>query len=461
MKKIYTVLFLMLPLIGFSQWEQLGLTQNNAKHVALNGDGKTKVISTIATDSLGKTQKAVKVFTFNENSWEQVGQDIIIWKDHENFFAILNVLVDINKEGNIIAVKRYTNHYKVFHKIHQLYKFDGVKWNPLGEEIGIFEYKKSIVSSDFNTKSMIDMYYKGLSGYPVNIRVHNFIDDKWKQVGDTIKFKEEYIEAITISEDNNIIALGKSSTKTIDTYKFNGTDWVAHGNNIPLPNPDYYYKLKLNNLGNRLVYSAYSNRKIYPNEPDGFIVNYKYNTETKQWEKMGGIIKPVENSHINHVAIDDSGDFLAFDLNNTKQLFVYKYDGVNWSQDGNPFSFNEGIGSINFDECGSTIAFSEKVAEGSYNLKVFSKATLNIKKQTFGEKFNITPNPSLGETTITLGAIYKTANVSITNISGKQIDTFMYSNTNVIKLNTNYIPGLYFVTITSQDKVATLKLVVK
>lgn len=459
MKKIYTVLFLMLPLIGFSQWEQLGLTQNNAKHVALNGDGKTKVISTIATDSLGKTQKAVKVFIFNENSWEQVGQDIIIWKDHENFFAILDVLVDINKEGNIIAVKRHTNHYKVFHKIHQLYKFDGIKWNPLGEEISISRGTNSDIESDFNTQSIVDKYSIIKLSEPTSIRVHSFINDKWKQLGDTIKIEEKDIRTIAISEESSIIALGKSSTKVIEIHKFNGTDWVAYGNNIPLPGEDYYYQLKLNYKGNRLVYHAY--RKLSSDEPDSFIVNYKYNTETKQWEKIGSIIKPVENSHINHVAIDDSGDFLAFNLNNTEQLFVYKYDGINWSQDGNPFSFNEGIGSINFDECGSTIAFSEKVAEDSYNLKVFSKATLNIKKQTFGEKFKITPNPSFGETTITLGAIYKTANVIINDVSGKQIDTFTYSNINKLKLNTNYQPGLYFVTITSQDKIATLKLVVK
>jgi hypothetical protein len=85
--------------------------------------------------------------------------------------------------------------------------------------------------------------------------------------------------------------------------------------------------------------------------------------------------------------------------------------------------------------------------------------TVGIIENSFGNKLIVYPNPTNGNFSVDLGAIYENTQVLITDISGKLIESVNKSQTQVLNLSINEADGIYFVSIHAENKNAVIRLV--
>lgn len=101
-------------------------------------------------------------------------------------------------------------------------------------------------------------------------------------------------------------------------------------------------------------------------------------------------------------------------------------------------------------------------AENFYNLTVSTNAALGIIKNKFGNKLVIYPNPTNGIFSIDLGNTCKSVKVTIMDLSGKQIQTKNYNNSQLLDLNIeSKSAGIYLMAIESGENKAIIKLLKK
>jgi len=85
--------------------------------------------------------------------------------------------------------------------------------------------------------------------------------------------------------------------------------------------------------------------------------------------------------------------------------------------------------------------------------------TVGIEENSFGNKLIVYPNPTDGNFSIDLGSIYESSVVSITDISGKLIDSKTISQSQVLNLSIGEPAGIYIVSIQAGDKNAVIRLI--
>ena len=60
-----------------------------------------------------------------------------------------------------------------------------------------------------------------------------------------------------------------------------------------------------------------------------------------------------------------------------------------------------------------------------------------------------------------MGANYPTMKLTVIDLNGKTIKTYNYSNSELINLNLNIVPGVYIINLESEDKKAVIRLLKK
>ena len=88
-----------------------------------------------------------------------------------------------------------------------------------------------------------------------------------------------------------------------------------------------------------------------------------------------------------------------------------------------------------------------------------SITSVGVLENTFGDEFAVYPNPTNGNFSINLGDIYESLIVSITDISGKLIDSKTITQSQILNLNIKEPAGLYMVSVQAGDKKANIRLI--
>ena len=107
---------------------------------------------------------------------------------------------------------------------------------------------------------------------------------------------------------------------------------------------------------------------------------------------------------------------------------------------------------------------------GSYAVKVtqnnctdtsacYSVTTVGILENTFSNDIIVYPNPTDGILKIDLGVTLSEFIVSLNDVNGKLISQTTHKNTKMFELNLNVQPGIYLLTINSENKKATIRLI--
>ena len=87
--------------------------------------------------------------------------------------------------------------------------------------------------------------------------------------------------------------------------------------------------------------------------------------------------------------------------------------------------------------------------------------TVGILENNFGTEFNIYPNPTDGKFSIDLGSIYENIQISITDLSGKLIESKIKSQSQILNLSIEEPAGIYIIAVQANDNKAVIRLIKK
>ena len=78
---------------------------------------------------------------------------------------------------------------------------------------------------------------------------------------------------------------------------------------------------------------------------------------------------------------------------------------------------------------------------------------------SFGNNLFFYPNPTSGNFSIDLGSTYENSKILITDISGKLIDSKIFTHSQILDLSIKQPNGIYIVSVQAGDKKAVIRLI--
>ncbi len=384
----------------------------------------TLAASSINSDVNGSDSGYVRVFEWNGNNWIQRGQNI--YGDSDGFLLGLYLSMP---NINTLAIGMAGG--SAFKGLVRVYQWDGINWIQKGPEIeGEANGDRSYVVSmpDENTVA-VGASFRDANGVDSGyVRIFEWNGNNWTQKGQSItgEAASDFSGGAISMPDTNTIAVGavgNDGTTGVDSgharvFEWNGSNWIQKG--LDIDGED-----------------AFDESGVAVSMPD-----------------------------VNTVAIGAIGIF----SNNNKpgQVRVYEWNGSNWIQKGQDIdgeTDNSNFGTSVSMPDSNTLSVGAKFdntnnGQGSGSVKVFSIENLGVNDSNFDYPITLYPNPAYQEATINLGTFYEIISLTLTNALGQTIVQKQYTNTDSISLKLNQEEGIYFVTISTESKQKTLKLIV-
>ncbi len=308
-----------------------------------------------------------------------------------------------------------------------------------------------------------------------------------KQIGST---GQDYGQALTIDKASNLFLTG-SFTDTVDfdpgigvfdlmasttgsngfVLKLNASgDFVwattlangVNGKAIALDAPGNIYIggggagiaiIKLNSTGNimwnRLLdgpncnassIEVDANGNVYTTGSFRNVVDFNPGTETFNFDSSSGW-----DSYINK--LDASGNYIwAYQIG--APSFHDHGLAIALDASGNIYSYGHFRQTVDFDPGPNTFNLTS-YSYDSYLLK-WNQTTVGIKENTFIENIQVYPNPTDGNFAIKFETMQKDLSVRIMSISGQNIETHTFQNTDFVQLRLNQPDGIYLIDVLNE-----------
>ncbi len=272
----------------------------------LSADGKTVVAansgSSISSglNVLGYLKVYRKGFD-TENSWTQIGEDIL--SDSLGDFSLPSV--SISNDGNIVAVG--ASNYNRGQGKAKVYSWNGLAWKKIGQDLfGEYEgmdrfgrWRQLDLSGDGKTLAVGSTDIEG--GY-VKIFKRNNNEDLWSQVGETIwgDTDGDWAGRVTLNYDGTIVGIGAIfdagygseynriySRGAVKVYKYNGSSWVQRGQEIQGHTDGDIFggKISISDSGDTLAIGAGWSDTRGRMTGQVKVVRYDYNS--LEWKQIG------------------------------------------------------------------------------------------------------------------------------------------------------------------------------
>lgn len=242
-------------------WTQIGSSMEGESSTnffgvkcVLSGDGNRIIIGAQLNDNDNGTNSGhARVFELQSNSWVQLGGDI----DGEFPNDFSGERLDISYDGNIIAIGSARNSENGFEAGHvRIFTYINNTWEQMGNDIDGEAFDSSaILSTGMDISLSIDglSIIIGFSGHRVNgqqqygkAQVYNWFNNFWQQKGQDIIGLGEFDslgQSVAISGDAEVIAVSSTGNSTsgsaspmglIDIYRFNHANqlWESIGMSI-------------------------------------------------------------------------------------------------------------------------------------------------------------------------------------------------------------------------------------
>ena len=289
-----------------SQWMPMGeIIQNEADGddygyaVSLSADGRTLAASVISKNLAGRGNGQARVFRYLEADmvWEQIGQDQFTGFFHDD--------VVLSNDGKTIAFVRNTD--QMGENTAVVSRFNGIEWEPLGQELGGLPGGVSVTFIDLSANGRIvaiggDAYDADLNGLSGIIRVLGYNDatELWEPVGQDLVGLDTYDgfgSAFALSADGTTIAAGAAYHNTNDlsnvgqvvVFEFDATasEWYPLGQVL-------VGEEESDTLGRSLAISA-DGRVLVAGAPsdDGRVQAFVFDNATKSWVSLGNSLEGI------------------------------------------------------------------------------------------------------------------------------------------------------------------------
>ena len=125
---------------------------------------------------------------------------------------------------------------------------------------------------------------------------------------------------------------------------------------------------------------------------------------------------------------------------------------------GNVYTTGIFSGTVDFDP-GAVISNLSSNGGQDVFLQKLRQLFTGIIENNFEHKLTVYPIPTSGNFSIDLGAVYESTIVSISDISGKLIESKIITQLQVLNLSIEEPAGLYYISIQAGNKKATIRLI--
>ncbi len=342
-------------------WSQLGQTISRDGYsfglsVAISANGSRFAIYSKATAEINLSYGHVRVYEYNGTAWNQLG-DIV---SGENNSDELGSSMSFSSDGSILAMgipgRKDENGYSVGGV--RIFKFNNNQWEQLGQSIigGAVNYfadklgESVSISNDGNRLAVggseHSLYYPDVNAYSTNRGVarifdYNVTTNTWEQLGNDIvgeRGGDRSGSSVSISSDGTTLAIGARSNSEsgfnssghVRVYKFNIDSWTQIGQDIDGVRSGLYLgtSVSLSGDGKHLVTSTKSVTLTSITIP-ALIKIYKYSELDNSWSSFNDIeINTTQQSQ--SISLSEDGSTLVFKNRVVAEFVVQAYKvGVN------------------------------------------------------------------------------------------------------------------------------------
>ncbi|PNQ74817.1 hypothetical protein C1T31_01375 [Hanstruepera neustonica] len=482
----YVVICFLCPSVVFCQI-QFGQTlfgnsnrQFFGTDLAFSSDNNRMVVAD-NKDASGSITGYVRVYEFNNNSWSQIGQTL---NGHANG-NLQGIRVAISSDGQRIAVGTTGNSTTILESGSiKVYEFINDTWIQIGQEIlpltigEIFAFNISL-SSDGSTLAAGANQYNGENGtFSGYVRVFTFINDTWENKGSLLQGSDLYGRFgldTALSEDGNVLACSNPSNSGnpsyIKIFEYNNDDWEETG----IINEEIFgerigSKIQITPDAQTIVIAINQSNVIASNAGQVRV----YHNINDNWVQKGSSIFGLAAGDLlgSNISISDDGNILAigaphhnFNLFNMGYIDLYRYINNDWvllgeqiqgdnsdvyvgysfalSPDGSILGVGYQYDDTNYENSGKVI---------TYDLS----AALSVDENNLIE-FNLFPNPATTSFTIEIPQHLELKGVAIYNDLGQLVTTTTKSIVNISSLSS----GVYVVEIITNKGKASKKLIIE
>jgi hypothetical protein len=367
-------------------WIQIGNDINGdangdafGESISLSNDGLILAVGALKNDDNGLNSGHVSVYKNINDSWVQIGNNIVGESEYDEFGESISV----SSDGSIIAIgtsKNSENSGRV-----RIYKNINDSWTQIGgningEAILDFSGRSISLSSDGSIVAIGAPQNDNSNLNSGHVRIYRNVNDSWIQIGNDIDGEAKYDafgESVSISGDGSILVIGAPRNSETGggsgharIYENVNDSWVQIGNDI-----DGEFGVSADNFGESIDISSDGSViavGVPGNDAYKGDVRVFKNTNSK-WDQIGDNIEGEADGDRfgTSVCLSSDGSIVAIgskfnDGNgfNSGHVRIYKNINDSWVQIGNDLD-----GEFAFDESGNSISLSldgSTVAIGSY-----------------------------------------------------------------------------------------------
>ncbi len=203
----------------------------SGESIAINGDGSIIAIGSIENTGSGAGAGHVRVFSFQDGTWTQMGSDL----DAEAAGDKFGSAVSLSYDGTMLAVGATDNDDAAVVAGHtRVFKWTGSDWSQLGADIdgkltGDWSGKYLSFSADGNTLAIGSQFPDDGA---TQVRVYTWDNTTWTQLGSDIGLDAG---ALQLNASGTTLVVGSSGLNGIGAarvYDWTGTAWVQRGADI-------------------------------------------------------------------------------------------------------------------------------------------------------------------------------------------------------------------------------------
>ena len=479
MKNIYLIIFSLVYLNTSFSISQVQLGQNiwgdshqdrfGAALSIANSDG-TLAVGAYRADDNGVESGLARVFQFDGNLWNQVGNDLI----GDSAGDWMGYSIDLNDDGQIFVVGAPRSNDNGVVRVYQwnesINDWEQLGQDIIGENIGDnFGFSCSInsagdivaASGPFNSDSGNE------SG---STRVFQYNGSSWNQLGQDLdgEYDEENSgNSVALSSNGYILSIGAGHNSEfgfeigqnrVYSYNLSSNSWIQTGQDIngEGPNLDHFgYSNSISSDGYTIAVGAPHNN-IQNGTDIGHVRVFKF--DGLNWVQVGMDIDGVGNGNAGwDVSISGDGSILILGSptsspngGSSGKAIIYQLDSNNWNPIGtiNGLSQEDYLGACtDINRAGTKVAVSSTLANDSSGqltglVQVFDlQSLLNISDITADPKLVFFPNPSNSIIKLNAEKNYK---IQLFDINGKLLYENIGNSLDISKFdNALYIVKLF------------------
>jgi len=397
------------PTQSLLQWSQVGTDIDgeatgdfSGNSISLSGDGLTVAIGGRYNDGSATDSGHVRVYTWNNTNWIQLGQDIDGEAQDDHF----GWSVSLSSDGYTVAVGAPFSDGNGASAGHvRVLSFNETSWNQVGQDIigeaFADESGRSVsLSSDGSTVAIGATKNSGNGAMSGHVRIYSWVGGVWAQVGGDIDGQASNDQSgfsISLSSDGLTVAIGSpdnnangTSSGQVRVFTWSGTDWSQIGSDLNgEAAADYFgYSVSISSDGTTVAAGAYGNDGN--GSDSGHVRVYKWNTTA--WDQVGVDIDGEYASDLSgrSVSISSDGTTVAIGAiqndgngDSSGHVRVFTWDEVSWTQlseDINGEAISDYSGeSVSLSSDGNTVAigapYNDANGSQSGHVRVYSLPT--------------------------------------------------------------------------------------